>query len=268
MADLNPLSWWRRFLALPNDSRTKTFVVAFMVASVSAVAVAVTAVSLKPLQDANVEEARKQRMAEMLASVPGLADILGEVDADSLETRIVDLAAGTFADGIDAASFDMNAAASDPALSTALTEAEDVARIGRRPNFAPAYLVRQDGALLLAVLPGYATGYQSTIRAYVALQGDLNTIAAISIYDQAETPGLGTRIAEPAWQAQWAGKHVADETGEMRIQVVRGAAGSEFEVDGITGATRSTNGVSNLVRFWLGEHGFGPFLANLRAGRV
>lgn len=268
MADLNPLSWWRRFLALPNDSRTKTFVVAFLVASVSAVAVAVTAISLKPLQEENIARQREQRMSDMLASVPGLAEILDDADADSLETRIVDLASGTFDDRIDPATFDVDAAAADPARSTALAEADDIAGIGRRPDHAPVHIVRQDGELLLLVVPGYAAGYQSTIRAYVALEADLNTIAAISVYDQEETPGLGTRIAEPAWQDLWAGKSVADETGAIRIEVVRGAATSAFEVDGITGATRSTTGVASIVRFWLGEHGFGPFIANLREGSL
>ena len=268
MADLNPLSWWRRFLALPNDSSAKTFLVAFLVASVSAVAVAVTAVSLKPRQTENVERERQQRMAEMLASVPGLADILGEVDADTLETRIVELASGTYDDDVDPASFDAAAAAADPARSVALAPAQDIAGIGRRPDLAPVHIVRQGEDLLLVVLPVYGTGYQSTIRAYLALEGDLNTIAAISIYEQGETPGLGTRITDPAWQGQWAGKHVADDAGEVRIGVVRGAPGNEYEVDGITGATRSSMGVSNLVRFWLGADGFGPFLDNLRAGRV
>lgn len=268
MADLNPLSWWRRFLALPNDSSTKTFLVAFMVAAASAVAVAVTAVSLKPLQDANVERARQERMAEMLASVPGLADIIGGIDADSLETRIVDLKTGTFADGIDPAGFDVAAAAADPARSVALDPADDFAGLGRRPDMAPIHLVRSDGELLLVIVPGYASGYQSTIRAYVALEGDLNTIAAVSVYVQGETPGLGSRITEAAWQAGWTGKKIADETGMVRIEAVRSGAAGEFEVDAITGATRSSMGVSNLVRFWLGKDGFGPFLRNLRDGRV
>lgn len=268
MADLNPLSWWRRFRALPNDSRTKTFVVAFLVASVSAVAVTVTAISLRPLQEENVARERERRMADMLASVPGLAEILGDAEADSLETRIVDLATGTFADDIDPASFDVAAAAVDPARSTALDPADDIAGIGRRPNHAPVHILKQDGQVKLLVVPGYAAGYQSTIRAHVALHADLNTIAAISIYEQAETPGLGSRIAEPAWQELWAGRKVADETGEIRIAVARGPATNEFEVDGITGATRSTTGVANIVHFWLGEHGFGPFIDNLREGKV
>lgn len=268
MAGLNPLNWWRRFLALPNDSSTKTFMVAFLVASISAITVAVTAVSLKPAQQENVERARQERMAEMLASVPGLADILGEINADTLETHIVDLTTGTYDDGIDPASFNAAAAAADPTRSLALAQEQDIAGIGRRANFAPVHIVRQEGKLLLVVLPAYGTGYQSTIRAYIALNGDLDTIAAISIYEQGETPGLGTRITDAAWQGLWAGKRITDETGEIRIGVVRGAAGNEYEVDGITGATRSSMGVSNLVRFWLGEHGFGQFLANLRAGKA
>jgi Na+-transporting NADH:ubiquinone oxidoreductase subunit C len=268
MADLNPLSWWRRFLALPNDSSTKTFLVAFLVAAVSAVSVAVTAVSLKPRQTENVERARQERMAEMLASVPGMADILGDVDADTLQTRLVDLAAGIFDTQTDPATFDAAAAAADPARSVALSPDQDIAAIGRRAKLAPVYLVRQDDRLLLVVLPVHGTGYQSTIRAFLALDGDLETIAAISIYEQAETPGLGTRITEPEWQDQWAGRRIADETGAIRVGVARGPAGDEFEVDGITGATRSTMGVSNLVRFWLGPDGFGPFLANLREGEI
>lgn len=268
MADLNPISWWKRFLALPNDSSTKTFLVAFIVASVSAVAVAVTAISLKPLQEENIAREREQRMADMLASVPGLADILGDAEADSLQTRIVDLASGTFDDSIDAGAFDVAAAAADPARSVALPAEEDIAGIGRKPTHAPVHLLRQDGELKLLVIPGWAAGYSSTIRAYVALEADLNTIAAVSVYEQADTPGLGSRIAEPAWLSLWAGKQVADDTGTIRIQVARGPAANEFEVDGITGATRSTTGVANIVRFWLGPLGFGPFIDNLREGKV
>ncbi len=268
MADLNPLNWWRNFLALPNDSPTKTFVVAFLVASLSAAAVTITAVSLKPLQDANIERDRQQRMEEMLASVPGLTDILKGANADSLETRIIDLDKGTYVAGIDPASFDVAAVAADPGRSVALPADADIAGIGRRPNFAPVHLVRQDGRLLLVILPVYGSGYQSTIRAYLALRNDLNTIAALSVYEQKETPGLGTRITEAAWQDRWAEKRIADDKGDIRISVVRGTGTGPFEVDGITGATRSANGVANLVRFWTGEHGFGLFLANLREGKI
>jgi len=118
------------------------------------------------------------------------------------------------------------------------------------------------------VLPIYGTGYQSTIRAYLALKGDLNTIAALSIYEHGETPGLGSRITDPGWLALWSGKQAAGAAGVITITVVRGSAATASEVDGITGATRSTTGVANLVQFWLGPHGYGPFLTRLKTGAL
>lgn len=264
MNALNPLDWWRKFLALPNDSRTKTFVVAFLVAAVSALAVSITAVSLKPRQEANAEADRQQRMVALIASVPGLSGILENADVDDLDTRIVDLVGGVFAEELDPAGFDVQAIAMDPERSIDLDPIRDMAGIGRRPNFMPVHLLHQNGDLRLIVLPAYGSGYKSTIRAYIALAADLNTIEAISIYDQDETAGLGSRITDPDWLARWQGKKVADETGTIRINVGNGG-GEQFEVDGISGATRSSNGVANLVRFWLGELGYGPFLDKLAA---
>ena len=63
----------------------------------------------------------------------------------------------------------------------------------------------------------------------------------------------------------WAGKQTADETGRVLIEVVRGVASGPFEVDGITGATRTGNGVTGMLRFWLGDWGYGPFLDRLAA---
>jgi Na+-transporting NADH:ubiquinone oxidoreductase subunit C len=265
VAELNPIRLWKRFLALPNDSRVKTLGVAFLVALFCATAVSVTAVALRPLQEANLQREREARMAELIAALPGMADILRETGADTLETVIVDLEEGTLADEIDPAQFDYVAAQSDPSASGPLPEGTDIAGIGRRPNHAPAYLLHDGERLVLAVLPVYGTGYQSTIRAYLALKGDLNTIAALSIYEQGETPGIGSRVTDPAWQARWQGKSITDETGSVVIAVVQGGASGPFEIDGVSGATRSSMGVSNLVRFWLGEHGFGPFLDRLKA---
>ena len=267
MAELHPRALWRRFLALPNESRAKTFIVAFSVALVCATAVSITAVTLKPVREANLDRERQARLAEMIATMPGLADILSATGADTLETVVVDLDSGAIAADVDPATFDARAAAADPQTSVALSREDDVAGIGRRPNRAPVHFVRDGGDLVLVVLPVHGSGYQSTIHAYLALEGDLNTIAALNIYEQGETPGLGSRITDPAWQALWPGRLVADEDGVIRISVARGATGP-FEIDAIAGATRSTTGVTNMLRFWLGAHGFGPFLARLASGEI
>ena len=264
MAEFNPLILWKRFLALPNESRTKTLGIAFLVALICSVLVSVTAVTLRPLHAANLQRERDLRLAAMVAALPGIADILRASGADTLDTVIVDLERGEITAAIDAAEFDYQAAQTDSDMSTPVPEVADVAGISRRPDYAPVYLLRDEDDLVLVVLPIYGTGYQSTIRAYLALEGDLNTIAALSIYEQGETPGLGTRITDPAWLERWQGKQIADETGTLRIAAIPTGSQGPFEVDAISGATRSSMGVSNLVRFWLGEHGFGPFLDRLR----
>ncbi|MDP3222331.1 MAG: NADH:ubiquinone reductase (Na(+)-transporting) subunit C [Rubrivivax sp.] len=268
MAELNPLTWWHRLLGLPNESPVKTLIVAFGVALTCASAVSFTAVKLKPLQDTHLAQERQARMAAMVAALPGVADMLRLSGADSLETRLVDLATGSFATGIDPARFEPRVAASDPTLSIELSREADVAGISRRANFAPVHLLRRGKQVAVIVLPVYGSGYQSTIHAYLALEGDLETVAALTIIEQGETPGLGARIEAPAWQALWPGKRIADETGAVRISIVRGQASGPHEVDGISGATRTTTGINNMLAFWLGDQGFGPFLRRLKSGET
>lgn len=265
MAFLNPFNLWRRFLALPNESRAKTFGVALLVALVSAGAVTVTAVALRPIQQENTDRQRQERLASILAAVPDLARIVGEAGADALETRLVDLTTGAFVDVEVPPDFDARSAAADPLRSVALPPDADIAGIRRRANEVAVHLLTRDDQLVLLVLPVYGSGYQSTISAYLALVGDLVTVAALSVYDQGETPGVGARIEEAAWQGLWPGTRIADETGAVRIAVVRDGATGPYEIDGITGATRTSAGVSNMVRFWLGDWGYGPLLANLRS---
>jgi len=255
---------WGRFLAMPNDSLPKTFGVAILVALVSATAVSLTSISLRPYQQAHIDAAREAQFSAMIAALPGLDDILRETGADTLTSVVVDLSRGVLDPGVDPADFDFVVAQTDPALSIALPPEADLARIGRRPTHAPVYLLRDGPTLALAVLPIYGTGYQSIIRAYLALEGDLNTVAGLSIYEQGETPGLGARVTDPQWQAQWNARQIADDSGSIVIGVVRSGASGPHEVDALTGATRSSNGVAAMVQFWMGPNGYGPFLDTLR----
>jgi Na+-transporting NADH:ubiquinone oxidoreductase subunit C len=94
----------------------------------------------------------------------------------------------------------------------------------------------------------------------------MNTIAGLAITGQSETPGLGARIEEPAWLGQFSGKSVADASGTVRFSVAKGTASSAFEVDGITGATRTSNAMTRILRFWLGDDGYRPLLAAIKRG--
>ena len=259
----NPISLWRGFLARRNDDRVKVFGVALLTALASAVLVSVASVTLQPLQDAHLAAERNARMAAMLDTLPGLRDLMEELGVDALETRLVDLETGVFVDTEDSASFDLPSAETDPALSTEIPSESDIARLGRRATLAPVHLLQRDGEVLLIVLPVSGKGYQSTIRATLALNADLRTVAALTITEQGETPGLGARIETPEWQSLWAGKTLIDESGAIVIEVVRGSASEAYQVDAISGATMTSNGVANMLRYWLGDHGYGPLLDRL-----
>lgn len=242
MTSLNPFVWWRRFLALPNESPVKTVGVALLVALIASLAVSFTAVTLKPLQDAN-------RLRESAAGMMAMLDDLG---AGIPDARLVQLADGSYTNR-------------DPGTRTELPAERDLAGLGSREDVATVYELREDAALRLLVLPVRGTGYQSTLKGYLALEADLNTVAALTIYEQNETPGMGARVQEESWLALWRGKRVADAQGAVRIAVVKGAGTGPHEVDGISGATRTGMGVTNLVRFWLGPDGYGPYLERLRS---
>lgn len=259
-----PFSPIRAFFARPNTDLVKIIGMAVLVALVSSAAVSVTSVMLKPYQDANRAAEQQARMDKMLDALPEMRDLMVETGVDTLEARLVNLDDGSFATGADPAGFDLEAALQDPEASIALAPDEDIAGIKRRANQSPVYLLQKDGDLKLIVLPVYGAGYQSTLRAALAIEPDLVTIAALAIVEQGDTPGFGARIEEPEWLALWPGKKIADETGSIRIELVRGGASTPYEVDGISGATRTSTGITNILHFWLGGKGFGPFLTRLK----
>ena len=106
---------------------------------------------------------------------------------------------------------------------------------------------------------------------FIALSADLETINGITFYEHGETPGLGGEIDNPLWKASWQGRKAFDEQWTPRIEVIKGTAApadqAPYQVDGLAGATLTARGVSNTVRFWLGDHAFGPYLARYRQER-
>ncbi len=82
MGNLNPIYWWRRLLARPNESLTKTLMVAFLVAFIASIFVSVAAVMLRPFHLANLEKERAALLAQMVSALPGMGDILTGAGVD------------------------------------------------------------------------------------------------------------------------------------------------------------------------------------------
>lgn len=264
MADLNPIAAWRRLLALPNESRAKTVAMAFIVSAICALMVSGATVILRPIQTANRAAEQQARLESLIAGIPGMAELLAQ-SGGTLGTVVVDLNRASASAEVTPET--LAEALQDRANWTDLPAGQDLAGLGSRPDLAQIYLLRgADRAISLVILPVSGQGYNAPIDAVLALSGDMQTVAGFAITSQAETPGLGGRIDEPAWLAQFAGTRLADATGEIRFAVARGPAASEYQVDGITGATRTMNAVTQMLRFWLGPQGYGPLIAAMRRG--
>jgi len=100
---------------------------------------------------------------------------------------------------------------------------------------------------------------------------DTTTIRGLTFYAHGETPGLGGEVDNPRWKALWPGRKAFDENWKPDIRVIKGQAGSPetdpHHVDGLSGATLTSRGVTNLLLFWLGDQGFGPYLQQFRQQR-
>ena len=111
------------------------------------------------------------------------------------------------------------------------------------------------------ILPIYGAGLWGPIWGYVALNEDKDTVYGVYFSHAGETPGLGAEIATPKFQAQFAGKKVT-ENGAIGLTVAKNGKVTkpEYEVDGISGGTITSQGVDAMLKDCLKE--YNPFLSN------
>lgn len=260
------MSLIKDFLDMPNDSMKKTLMVATLLCLVCSVLVSGAAVVLKPVQDANKALDKKRNILQ-IAGLMEKGKTVDELFAQ-VEPKVVDLATGDYVTEIDPATFDARAAAVDPQQNVVLSKEQDIASIKRRAKYATVYLVRDAADKVeKIILPVNGYGLWSTLYGFMSLSSDANTITGFGFYEHAETPGLGGEVDNPNWKAQWSGKKLFDQQGDFSLDIVKSAApDSEYQVDALSGATLTSNGVENLVRFWVGKNGFGPYLQKIRRG--
>jgi Na+-transporting NADH:ubiquinone oxidoreductase subunit C len=255
---------------MAEESILRPFYTVFVLALVCSALVAGAAVGLRPYQEANRQLDRKKH----ILAAAGLYTEGKSVDElfKGVEPMVVDLASGNFVtDGsIDPDKYNQRKAALSADLSSPLAAKDDTAKIRRLEKYAVVYLVKDPGGKIQeVVLPVRGKGLWSTMYAYVALDRDMTTIRGISFYEHGETPGLGGEVENENWQDSWRGKKVYDQNGKQQLHVVKGKAASEapqadFQIDGLSGATLTTKGVDNLMKFWFGDHGYEPFIAKMK----
>jgi len=248
------------------ESISRTFIVATLLCLVCGIFVATAAVQLKPIQQANAVMNLQRNVllaADRYDPTASVADQWGTVDE-----RYVDLETGRFVSE-PAEGYSLDKILKDAAQYTVIDRSEDAAGIGRRENIVKVYVFNDNDGIERIVLPLRGKGLWSTMWGFMALENDFNTVAGFTFYEHGETPGLGGEVDNPRWKAQWPGKVVYDVNGDVQLTVTKAgqaSASSDDQIDGLSGATLTTNGIDGTVQYWMGEHGYRTFLENLKAG--
>ena len=252
---------------MSRDSTAKVLSVAFILCVVCSILVSAAAVGLKSRQEANKLAEKKKNILQAASLYQAGVPVAEQFS--KIQTRIVDLQTGEFNSAIDASTFNSRSAARDPETRYLIPAALDLAAIKTRSRYQDVYLVMADDRLQQIILPVHGKGLWSTMYGFISLGADFSTVNGFSFYEHGETPGLGGEIDNPGWKKKWPGKQIYDDAGNLRIEVLKGAvdetsANASHQVDGLAGATLTARGVSNLLKYWLGDNGYKPFLEKFR----
>ena len=225
-----------------------------------AVVVSFTAVSVRFEQNLNKENEKKEK----ILAAAGISTTSVKEEFEKIKTLYVDFQSNELVSVED--SYDHIKASMSLEGSSLVPKEDDIAILKRRENIAPLYVwYDSENKIQKVVLPIRGYGLWGTLYGYLSLDSDLNTIKGIEYYDHKETPGLGGEVDNPAWKSDWNGKKVYSDEGNVMLYVTKGPSTNDYEIDGISGATLTSNGVTNMIKYWLGSEGFGPVLQKLRS---
>ena len=248
-----------------NDSILKTLTVSFLVCLFCSLVVSYAAVSLRDMQ--NLNKLNDQRIKILKTAAIYNPEESIESQFSRLTPKFVDFSNGKLLDAYgeyDLNTYDPVYFSKQPEHSTPIPVSKDIAIVKNRENIGKIYLLKDStNNLEKIILPIRGYGLWGTLFGYIAIDKDLNTIRGLEFYSHKETPGLGGEVDNPNWKSDWYGKRIYNDDGSVALYVTKGASSTDYEIDGISGATLTTNGVSNMIKYWLGDNGYGPIIKNL-----
>ncbi len=228
------------------QNNTYTFLYAAIMVVVVAALLSFAAMSLKPMQDKNVEVEKKK---SILSSVS-----LG-LDADEKENKnsyIEKLYDKYITDSyiVNSKGEKVKGEAFTVDLKKELDKPVEERKL-------PVYVSKQDDGTKNFILPVRGKGLWGPIWGYIALKNDYNTIVGASFDHKSETPGLGAEINTTEFEQQFIGKKLFDKDNEfVSIDVVKGGAPDDdpHAVDAISGGTITSNGLDAMLEECLGSY--------------
>ena len=252
-----------------NESIVKTIGIAFVICLICSLVVSISAVSLRDLQKENKLNDKRIKILQV-ADIYDPSISIAEQFSE-LESKFIDFNTGLIMDEYNNFSideYDQIVVTKDPNLSSKVPSSEDIAIIKNRENVGKIYILRDEvGTIDKLVLPIRGYGLWGTLYGYISIEEDFNTVSGIEFYDHKETPGLGAEVDNPKWKAQWKGKKIYKDN-KVNLAVIKGKveAGdseSSYKIDGLSGATITSRGVTNMVAYWFGESGYSSLLREL-----
>lgn len=220
------------------NSNSYTIIYAAIMVVVVAFLLAFVSSSLKETQNKNIEMDTKKQ----ILSAINVTDVK-DADAEFAKYEVTDMlmqADGTLAPYTDAFQISYNGEIAEKRFHV--------------------FECKVDGATKY-ILPLYGAGLWGPIWGYVALNDDKDTVYGVYFAHASETPGLGAEIATAKFQSPFVGKKVLDN-GEVGLSVVKAGkvVKPDYEVDGISGGTITSQGVDAMLKSCLKE--YTPFLTN------
>lgn len=231
------------------NKNSNVYIIAYTVVMVVVVATLLTfaATSLKDRQNANAENEKKSAIMEALGMAGGSTEqAVKDFDEMIVPALIVD---GVFTPQLDETG---EAYAAKPVLD----KLANLKELAAADNNLPIFKYEKEGVVRY-VIPVSGKGLWDSIWGYIALKEDGNEIAGAVFGHKGETPGLGAEIATPDHQNKYKGLKLFDDNGNfVSVKLVKGGAkpGSMHEVDAITGGTKTSDGVSLMLKNGLSKY--------------
>lgn len=224
------------------NKNSYTFTFAAVMVVVVAAILSFAATLLKPMQDRNVSLEKKQSI---------LGSIGIEVEREGAEavyeqyiTQALVLKGGKEVN--DLVAFDVELK-------------KEIVKEAAERN-VPLYVADKDGEKYF-IIPLYGKGLWGPIWGYMALGKDVNTVYGATFDHKTETPGLGAEISTAVFMDQFPGKKIMDSQGDfVSIEVRKGDASGDYQVDGISGGTITSVGVQDMIK-----NSVEPYLEYLRS---
>ncbi|GJM59912.1 MULTISPECIES: NADH:ubiquinone reductase (Na(+)-transporting) subunit C [Persicobacter] len=196
------------------------------------------AVGLKDAQKKAVElDTRKQILGAVTDISSETPDRILEIFNTQIEGFVVN-SKGEKIDGVDASKVDVGREFKKPVEERQL----------------PVFKYTDTNGAASYILPMYGNGLWNNIWGFLALESDGNTVKGISMDHVGETPGLGARITSDEVQDRYTGKKIFEGTNLVSIQMLKGennASLSNHQVDGMSGATLTADGVNDMLENYL-----------------